>query len=219
VFGGAAMTFGEILFGLRNDKFMTRETLAALLGVSVEEVDRWERNEKLPSERELRRIADIFNLDADYFVACSRGTLGDMNLDNAHISFKGGNFAPKLTEDEKARLKKGRRKRIIFGIVDFVLTIAAITVFFTIGFTMGKWHPAWAAFPIAIAIVQLMYVLGYKRRKKVIIIDSIWLFSVIMYLFTGIFYDTWDPTWMIFVVDIVLTIIVNLVFWIIKKNK
>lgn len=217
------MTFGEILFSLRNEKLMSRETLAALLGISADEVYRLERDEIAPTERQLKRIAEIFDLDAEFFMACSRGVRSreewDIGRANSHISFGSDGFAPVYTEAESKRIKKLRRKRIIFAVIDTVLFLSALAIFLVLGFTEGLWHPAWTAFPLAAAVVQLMYVLGYKRKLRVLIIDCIWLFSAIFYLFVGIFYDEWSPSWMIFIIDIVVTAIVNAVFWLSHRNK
>lgn len=217
------MTFGEILFSLRNEKLMSRETLASLLGVSAEEIDMLERDEIAPTERQIKRIAEIFDLDEAFFTECSRGVRTKEERPagraNSHIAFGDSGYTPVYSAAERERVKKLRRKRIIFAAVDFLLFLAALAVFLTIGFTMGLWHPAWAAFPLAAAVVQLMYVLGYKRKPRVVIIDCVWLFSVIFYLFTGVFYGEWSPDWMIFIVDIVITVVVNVVFWLLNRNK
>jgi len=216
------MTFGEILFSLRNDKFMSKETLASLLGVSVEDIDRLERNEIPPTEEQLRRIAEIFDLNEEYLVSYTRGAASGTGASaraNAHISFEAESFRPSLTDEERIRLFRMRRKRAIFGLVDFIIFSSALAIFIIVGVTLGKWHPAWAVFPLAAAVIQLMYVLGYKRTARVIIIDSIWLISVIFYLFIGIFYEAWNPGWKIFIGDAIATIIINIVFAILKRTK
>lgn len=217
------MTFGEILFSLRNEKLMSRETLASLLGVSAEDIYRLERDEIAPTERQLKRIAEIFDLDEEFFTACSRGVRTKEEWDagraNSHISFGSDGYTPVYTDDEKKRVKKLRRKRRIFAAADLILFLAALAIFLTLGFTEDLWHPAWTAFPLAAAVVQLMYVLGYKRKLRVVLIDCVWLFSAIFYLFIGIFYDEWSPSWMIFIIDIVVTVVINAVFWLLHRNK
>lgn len=217
------MTFGEFLFSLRNDKFMSKETLASLLGVSVDDIDRLEQGEIAPTEWQLRRIAEIFDLNEEYLISYTRKTAADKDgaalRTNAHISFGTDAFRPELSKEEAARLARMRRKRAIFGLIDFILFSAALATFITVGVTLGKWHPAWAAFPLAAAIIQLMYVLGYKRTARVVIIDCVWLISVIFFLFIGIFFDAWNPAWRIFIIDVILTVIINIIFMILKRIK
>lgn len=221
------MTFGEILFKLRSERRLKKDELASSLCVSESLIEQWEHNEGLPSAEELRRIAELFDLGEDYFEAyfpdciaspCPADEGRPLNM-RARIQFNSDAFHPSLTEEEIKTLKRLRRKRAIFGAVDFLLTLIALAVFLTQGLTRGKWHPAWAAFPAAIALGQLMYVLGYKRTARVVLIDSAWLVSVIAYLIIGIICDLWHPTWIIFIADIFITAGISIAFEIKKKHK
>lgn len=221
------MTFGEILFKLRNEKQLGKDELASSLCVSAAAVEKWERNESMPSADELKRIAELFDLDDDYFEAhfpecivntCAADAGTPLNV-RSHIRFTSDAFHPSFTEEEIKTLKWLRRKRAIFGAVDFLLLLIALAVFLTQGLTREKWHPAWAAFPAAIALGQLMYVLGYKRTAKVVLIDCAWLASITAYLVVGIIMEVWHPTWIIFIVDALVTVGINILCETKKKHK
>lgn len=217
------MTFGEVLFGLRKEKRMSKEKLASSLGVKTSDVERWERNEVLPSDEQLKAIADFFDFDSEDFLrAFKSGRIGtgEINKPNSsHIRIENEPFNPPFSESEILRLKKLRRKRVIFFAVDGMLFLCALATFLIFGLTQGKWHPAWAAFPAAAAVGQLIYVLTFKRNALTVIIESLWLTSTAAFFITGTLFGVWHPTWLIFIADIILTVAINIAYAYIKRRK
>jgi len=218
------MTFGETLFSLRKEKKMSKEDLALSLGVSPSEVERWERNEVFPSDKQLDAIAEVFDFDSEDFSTAlkQRAASGERMIyrsDGSHIHIESNPFDPPFTKNEKSRLKKILRKRIIFGAIDILLFLIALTTFLVLGITQNRWHPAWAAFPIAGAIGQLIYVLTFKRKFLIVLIDSVWLTSAAAFLFIGLACNVWHPTWIIFIIDIIFTVAINIIYAYIKRRK
>lgn len=217
------MTFGEVLFGLRKEKGMSKEELALLLGVKTSDVESWERNEVFPSDEQLGAIAEIFDFDSEDFKrALKRGGAEAERinrLDSPRIRLENEPFYPSLPEDEKLRLKKLRRKRVIFFAVDGLLFLCALATFLIFGLTQDKWHPAWAAFPAAATVGQLIYVLTFKRNALTVIIESLWLISAAIFFISGAFFGVWHPTWLIFVADIILTVAINIAYAYTKRRK
>jgi putative transcriptional regulator len=67
-----APPFGQKLAALRKERGLTQAQLAALLGVSLEMVDYYERRAKNPSTETLKRVGDALNVDPAYFLGEKR---------------------------------------------------------------------------------------------------------------------------------------------------
>ena len=53
---------------LRKDKNLTQEQLAEILGISRENISRWENGVTEPSRENLIKFADLFNVTLDYLL-------------------------------------------------------------------------------------------------------------------------------------------------------
>ncbi|MEN3044953.1 MAG: XRE family transcriptional regulator [Candidatus Hydrothermales bacterium] len=58
---------GKKIRELRKGKGLTQRELANLLGYKLLAISRWERNERRPSLRDLKRLSSIFNVSVNYF--------------------------------------------------------------------------------------------------------------------------------------------------------
>ena len=71
--------FPEILAGMRSERGMTQEEVAAALSVSNKTVSKWERGDSSPDLASLVRLAELFEVTTDTLlgVSCGRTLSGD----------------------------------------------------------------------------------------------------------------------------------------------
>ena len=60
--------FAQRLKGLREEKHLTYVELAKELTVSYTTISRWENQQRVPNIIELKKIAEFFNVSADYLL-------------------------------------------------------------------------------------------------------------------------------------------------------
>lgn len=59
---------GEIIKDLRTDEKISQSTLAKSIGVSQKAIDFWERGVNEPKASYIVKLADFFNVSADYLL-------------------------------------------------------------------------------------------------------------------------------------------------------
>lgn len=64
-------TFGERLRQLRKEKNLTQDTLAKILFLNKSSISRYEKNNQMPENDLLQRIADYFYVSTDYLLGRS----------------------------------------------------------------------------------------------------------------------------------------------------
>lgn len=62
------MDFGSRLKALREDAELSREELAYRLGISYHSLAKYETNNRFPDKEGLKKIADFFDVSADYLL-------------------------------------------------------------------------------------------------------------------------------------------------------
>jgi transcriptional regulator with XRE-family HTH domain len=62
------MTLGEKIKSLRKVKDISQEKLAEILGVHITNIGRYETNKQLPSAENIRKLAEYFEVTADYLL-------------------------------------------------------------------------------------------------------------------------------------------------------
>ena len=96
------MEFSERLKNLRKEAGFTQVDVASKLGISQPAYASWERGVKKPTQENLVKIAQIFNVSIDYLVGNSEEKLDE--LDNIELLFRMNSKG--LTDGEKAIFKK-----------------------------------------------------------------------------------------------------------------
>ena len=96
------MEFSERLKDLRKQAELTQVDVAEKLGISQPAYASWERGVKKPTQDNLVKIAQIFNVSVDYLVGNSDEKTDE--LDNIELLFRMNSKG--LTEAEKAVFKK-----------------------------------------------------------------------------------------------------------------
>lgn len=112
------MEFAENLKYLRNSKQLTQKELAGILGLTANCICEWEKNRSEPSIPTIKKIADLFDVSADYLL----GLEDDFGTRTpAPMSFT-ASPSEKLTEKEKALLEAF--KKLLPETQDFILRTA-----------------------------------------------------------------------------------------------
>ena len=93
------MEFSERLKKLRKDAGLTQIDVASKLGISQQAYASWEQGIKKPTQENLVKIAQIFNVSIDYLVGNS-----EEKLDNIELLFRMNSKG--LTEEDKKIFKK-----------------------------------------------------------------------------------------------------------------
>lgn len=111
------MVFAERLKELRKEAHLTQVELAKQLGIGQSSYADWERGKKNPTQENLMKIAQFFDISLDYLV----GNIDEKEdgLDNIELLFRMNSKG--LTEEEKEIFKKEliefmeKRKELFIG--------------------------------------------------------------------------------------------------------
>ena len=70
---------------LRESRNMTQTELSEILGMKTyTTVSKWEKNENFPKGKDLKKLAEIFNVTSDYLLGLSDTKLGKITTQNEH---------------------------------------------------------------------------------------------------------------------------------------
>ena len=76
---------GERIRKLRESRNMTQTELSEILSMKTyTTVSKWEKNENFPKGKDLKKLAEIFNVTSDYLLGLSDTKLGKITTQNEH---------------------------------------------------------------------------------------------------------------------------------------
>ena len=76
---------GDRIRKLRESRNMTQTELSEILGMKTyTTVSKWEKNENFPKGKDLKKLAEIFNVTSDYLLGLSDTKLGKITTQNEH---------------------------------------------------------------------------------------------------------------------------------------
>lgn len=76
---------GDRIRKLRESRNMTQTELSEILGMKTyTTVSKWEKNENFPKCKDLKKLAEIFNVTSDYLLGLSDTKLGKITTQNDH---------------------------------------------------------------------------------------------------------------------------------------
>lgn len=76
---------GDRIRKLRESRNMTQTELSEILGMKTyTTVSKWEKNENFPKGKDLKKLAEIFNVTSDYLLGLSDTKLGKITTQNDH---------------------------------------------------------------------------------------------------------------------------------------
>lgn len=98
------MEFSERLKDLRKQARLTQVDVAEKLGISQPAYASWERGAKKPTQENLVKIAQIFNVSVDYLVGNSDEENTNKDLEDIELLFRMNSKG--MTDEEKEVFKK-----------------------------------------------------------------------------------------------------------------
>lgn len=104
--------FAYVLRSLRNEKGMTQQGLADLLGVSKSSINMYERGERQPNFETLGVIADFFHVDFDFLLGRSEKAADLIYPDAKSVQFNSGEYSEEELEQIRqfAEFLKNKRQ-------------------------------------------------------------------------------------------------------------
>ncbi|MBU5227803.1 helix-turn-helix domain-containing protein [Clostridium senegalense] len=99
-------TFGERLKELRKEHRLTQQELADNFYLNKSSISRYEKNQQLPENDLLQKIADFFNVSIDYLLGRTDLLKSDTKI------IKNTQWEPKLTSKDKIDIEKEAKKMI-----------------------------------------------------------------------------------------------------------
>lgn len=103
-----------------------------------------------------------------------------------------------LTQKEKRRFDLGK------NMLKIPILLIIILVYLYIGFQYSFWHPGWLILLIIPVYYQIALLLISQRYSLIYKALSIFLITSIIYLLIGFKYKAWHPTWIIFLIAMII---------------
>ena len=103
----------------------------------------------------------------------------------------------------------------ITGMLNTVLWLSTVMLYFILSFTFGRWHLTWLLFvsaAVGTIIIKMISSLEKGADKNTVTpyVNAItWLCAVIVYFLWSFTFGGWNLTWLIFVVAAIVTSVVN----------
>ncbi len=165
---------GRNLAQLRREHGYSQEKLAERLGVSEQEVSKWERAESAPDTDHLIALAKLYGCTLDALVQPAKAVDAELPEGSFYAQDK-----PK--EPQRPRFRK-----------DFPYPVLVAFLYLVLGFCFNLWHPGWIIF----LTVPLFYLPDSERGYLRLLSNPIMV--TIIYLLLGCYCNLWHPGWIIF---------------------
>ena len=221
------MSFGDNLQYLRKRDKITQEELAEKLQVSRQSVSKWETGEAYPETEKIIVLCDIFGVTMDALMRGDVTASGESAEEHTQTvpevcADEGRTTDEKETEGAgTGRAPSAQTKKLVFlnaagAAVTGVIMSCAVIAFFCLGGIAGLWHPGWLVFPLALSLCAFFDDVFAKKSAPDVPVRPLsarifkglagmtMLLSVTIYLFIGCVWGIWHPSWVIFIVAVVL---------------
>lgn len=211
------MSFSENLQFLRKRDKITQEELADKLQVSRQSVSKWETGEAYPETEKIIALCDIFNVTMDVLM---RGNAAQYNVSSADRREAEDCYGRTEGEGEEncdPPAAKKNSSRIIGEAISGAIMVCAVVAYLCMGIFSRLWHPGWLVFLLAVSLCAFVdkvfknnsdnpskkyRPLGARILKG--LADMTLFLSITVYLFIGLVYGIWHPSWVIFIIAPVL---------------
>ena len=176
---------GRNLAQLRREHGYSQEKLAERLGVSEQEVSKWERAESAPDTDHLIALAKLYGCTLDALVQHAKAV--DAELPE-------GSF---YAQDKPKELQRPRFRK------DFPYPVLVAFLYLVLGFCFNLWHPGWIIF----LTVPLFYLPDSERGYLRLLSNPIMV--TIIYLLLGCYCNLWHPGWIIFLLVPIMNAVIR----------
>ena len=199
------------LVELRKKSGLSQEELADKLGISRQSVSKRERAESSPDTDNLICLAKIYGVSLDELLSSDQEVeeiakdkkeqlKEDLKAIEKHLK-------EKEEDDDKCKeyrpeWKKRQKIFTVIGIIDFSLIIAIVAIVHIIlavtktnetsAMLLKGW---WVNYFLAIVISSLGGAIGGKKWTNF----AFPILALYVFLFIGMYFDIWSPTWIVFI--------------------
>ena len=125
----------------RQEKGLSQYDLANELGVSVTDVDKWEKSEVEPTLDELNNICKVLGITQEE-ISGSADIYAKTEVDYKPVK------SPKRAKVERVANKVGS-----------VLIILSIMAYLLVGLFGNMWHPTWVMIPLAVLLAWIINII------------------------------------------------------------
>ena len=230
------------LAALRKYNSLSQESLAEKIGVSRQAISKWERGEASPDTENLFTLSKIYSVSiddllgektAEQIISQAKEKESQKEAAEKAESKKEENTEAKtekaVTSSQADNLYSNTaakaeelKNRFLSETTDFAplgkkllrfpYVFIAVAAYLAIGFTLKIWHPTWLVF-ITIPIYYISAI-GFlsKSKKKMLLLQPVYLWAVILFLIGGIIFHIWHPTWLIF-------LLIPAYYWVVLTSK
>lgn len=201
------------LVELRRKSGLSQVELADKLGISRQSVSKWERAESSPDTDNLICLAKIYGVSLDELLRSDQ-EVEDIAKDKKeqlkenlktiekHLEEKDEDDDDDKYKEYRPEWKKRQKIFTIIGIIDFSLVISIVAIVHIIlavtksnetsAMLLKGW---WVNYFLAIVISSLGGAIGGKKRTNF----AFPILALYVFLFIGMYFDTWSPTWIVFI--------------------
>lgn len=209
------MNIGEKLYELRKEKNLSQEEVADKLNVTRQTISKWETNQSTPDFDKIIPICELFEISTEELLTGKKTEEKAMPIVNQTNQ-----------EDSKKELSKEEFKRKSAEVVStsvfiYILSIVAIIVLSEINDILAV-----SVFFIMIAFATSRLIKNYmyapkfektkkeKKEKEIIkqINSIISAICLVIYFIVSFATMAWYITWIIFIINGIITQIVRLIF-------
>ena len=196
------------LTALRKYNGLSQEALAEKIGVSRQAISKWERGEASPDTENLIALSKIYGVSLDDLLGdkTAEEIIAEKNEekpcdDNTVPETAPEKPAVKTPENVVDVIKRETADLPALGrkMLRFPFFLIAIIGYLAVGFALKLWHPTWLIFIVLPAYYLCALSFIQKTKKKMLLLQPVYLYAVILFLLVGLLLNIWHPTWIIFI--------------------
>ena len=186
------------LVELRKKHGYSQEELADKLGISRQAVSKWERAESSPDTDNLICLAKLYNISLDELLDSSQDAV-EIRRDVIEREQEKNGGAPRSDAFSVPPEKDKKRYRLynqIEGTVSAVSFPLVTIIYFLVSFLdPNQWGKLWVIFMIPVFAISIVSCIKKRRVKHF----AYPVFAAFVYLFLGMYFGLWHPSWILFI--------------------
>lgn len=196
------------LYEYRKKFGYSQEELAEKLGVSRQAISKWERSESSPDTDNLIALSKLYNVTLDELL-----NGGNIEINNTNVS-KNEPVDSFVDEDEEVENKISTKEKRIIGLITGLSFLLVSILFFVLGFTVKNGFAVyWVLFLVPIIIENLLETILLKNAEHF----AYPVLIALIYLFLGMRFRIWHPTWILFLTIPVYYIVCSIIAKVFSK--
>lgn len=179
------------LYELRKKTGMSQDELAEKIGVSRQTISKWERGEALPDTENLIALAKLYNVSLDDIVNYQED---EANEEDEQVKDEIVKTEIIDSNEMEANNNEKVNKHNWLTLLDSSLFFVALIAFLLLGFVWHFWTWCWLVFLLWIVLMSFFESIKTRDANKF----AYAIMATMIYLFIGLNFYLWHPTWVIF---------------------